>query len=108
MNARTLRYLTAALVVAFCISVRAQEPGLRSGLRTAALEGNVAAVRQLVAQGADPNDGCPITAAIRRDHVDAVLALIELGSKVDCKGGPDAAPDRTPLNMAITFPRVHS
>jgi ankyrin repeat protein len=107
MNARACRYF-AVFCLAFGAHVRADDFSLQKELRTAALEGDVTAVRELVARGADPNSGCPLIASVRRDNVDTVLILLKLGANVDCRGGVDNAPSLTPLNMALTFPRVRS
>jgi ankyrin repeat protein len=104
----TARYLVVILGIVFSTCADAQRHASSSDLRAAAFNGDVSEVRRLVAQGADPNERCPIVATIRRDNVDALLALVELGAKVDCKGGPDATPGYTALNMALAFPRVRS
>jgi ankyrin repeat protein len=112
MGSHTFKILISVLWVAVAAvlapTAGAERKTSRDALREATLHGNIAVIRQLVAQGVDLNDGCPIVAAIKKDDDKTVSAMLALGAKVDCKGSPDAFPDHTPLNMALVFPRVRT
>lgn len=101
---RSIIFLAVTLFVA---SAPAQTGGAISDLHWAALEGDVAEVKRLVAAGADVNatdnvyDDSPLYWAVRGGSTGAVRALVAAGAVVNGTNGSN------PLSRAVTYGAPH-
>jgi len=95
-------WLLAAILLLACM---ARPHAQFSGLCDAARAGDTAAVRQLVAKGADPNapsgnnDWTPLRHAIHKHQTASVVTLLDAGADVN-RAGRDGV---TPLMMAAGY-----
>jgi ankyrin repeat protein len=78
-------------------------------LREAAAKGDVASVRELLAQGVDVDDteeseyGTPLSAAARAGQLEIVTLLLDAGANIDFRNEDMGA---TPLMMAVDAGQV--
>ena len=95
---RALAVLPFIAVLAGCggLVLLSREKDLRTPLEKAAQQGNLAAVKKLLASGVDPNDqegifGAPLNAAVmRKDNVEIIRTLVVAGANPNGR-----APDGT-------------